>query len=50
MTKLERAKLAWRVSDKLYKHFGDRKTIKLMAGEFVDVIKIINEDYDLVKK
>lgn len=50
MTKLETAKLAWKVSERLYKHFGDRKSIKLMAGEYIDVLNIIQEDYEIVKK
>lgn len=43
-------KLAWKVSNKLYSQFGERSCVKLMAGEFVDVLKIILEDYDIVKK
>lgn len=50
MTKLEIAKLAWKVSERLYKHFGDRKSIKLMAREYIDVLNIILEDYSIVKK
>lgn len=50
MTKLEIAKLAWKVSDRLYKQFGERSCIKLMAGEFCDVLKVILEDYDITPK
>ena len=50
MTKLETAKLAWEVSERLYKHFGDRKSVKLMAGEYCDVLKIILENYEIIKK
>lgn len=50
MTEDEIKQLAFDVATRLYKHFGDNKVIELMEGEYIDVIKIILENYGIHRK